>query len=169
MKDFDKNNPKLRWEKRFSNRELQNLFPNIGGIKNIEILNLTNTGRVKNVRISGDYSSKKISGVDFRRKMNLNSNFFRLNSTFKSIFFIFNSFVFLSTIDYNILSVDNLGAREIPVLLTLMLLIHTLQSKSFNYSIILIISFLSITSLFWGVDRGLVVNFIILCLLLKKF
>ena len=93
------------------------------------------------------------------------SNFFRLNSTFKSIFFIFNSFVFLSTIDYNILSVDNLGAREIPVLLTLMLLIHTFQSKSFNYSIILIISFLSITSLFWGVDRGLVVNFIILCFL----
>ena len=93
------------------------------------------------------------------------SNFFKLNSTFKSIFFIFNSFVFLSTIDYNILSVDNLGAREIPVLLTLMLLIHTLQSKSFNYSIIFIISFLSITSLFWGVDRGLVVNFIILCFL----
>ena len=93
------------------------------------------------------------------------SNFFKLNSTFKSIFFIFNSFVFLSTIDYNILSVDNLGAREIPVLLTLMLLIHTFQSKSFNYSIILIISFLSITSLFWGVDRGLVVNFIILCFL----
>ncbi len=93
------------------------------------------------------------------------SNFLNLNSTFKSIFFIFNSFVFLSTIDYNILSVDNLGAREIPVLLTLMLLIHTFQSKSFNYSIILIISFLSITSLFWGVDRGLVVNFIILCFL----
>lgn len=93
------------------------------------------------------------------------SNFFRLNSTYKSIFFIFNSFVFLSTIDYNILSVDNLGAREIPVLLTLMLLIHTFQSKSFNNTIILIISFLSITSLFWGVDRGLVVNFIILCFL----
>lgn len=93
------------------------------------------------------------------------SNFFRLNSTYKSIFFIFNSFVFLSTIDYNILSVDNLGAREIPVLLTLMLLIHSFQSKSFNNTIILIISFLSITSLFWGVDRGLVVNFIILCFL----
>ena len=93
------------------------------------------------------------------------SNFFKLNSTFKSIFFIFNSFVFLSTIDYNILSVDNLGAREIPVLLTLMLLIHTFQSKSFNNSIMLIIGFLSITSLFWGVDRGLVVNFIILCFL----
>lgn len=93
------------------------------------------------------------------------SNFFRLNSTFKSIFFIFNSFVFLSTIDYNILSVDNLDAREIPVLLILMLLIHTFQSKSFNNTILLIIGFLSITSLFWGVDRGLVINFIILCFL----
>ena len=93
------------------------------------------------------------------------TNFFKLNSIYKNIFFIFNSFVFLSTINYNILSVDNLGAREIPVLLTLMLLTHTFQSKSFNNTIILIIGFLSITSLFWGVDRGLVINFIILCFL----
>ncbi len=46
-----------------------------------------------------------------------------------------------------------------------MLLTHTFQSKSFNNTIILIIGFLSITSLFWGVDRGLVINFIILCFL----
>ena len=93
------------------------------------------------------------------------TNFFKLNSIYKNIFFIFNSFVFLSTVNYNILSVDNLGAREIPVLLTLMLLTHTFQSKSFNNTIIIIIGFLSITSIFWGVDRGLVINFIILCFL----
>ena len=46
-----------------------------------------------------------------------------------------------------------------------MLLTHTFQNKSFNNTIILIIGFLSITSLFWGVDRGLVINFIILCFL----
>ncbi len=93
------------------------------------------------------------------------TNFLKLNSIHKNIFFIFNSFIFLSTIDYNILSADNLSEREIPVLLTLMLLTHTFQSKSFNNTIILIIGFLSITSLFWGVDRGLVINFIILCFL----
>ena len=35
VKDFDKNNPKLRWQKKFSNEELKSLFPEIGGIKKI--------------------------------------------------------------------------------------------------------------------------------------
>ena len=77
VKDFDKNNPKLRWQKRFSNEELQKLFPRIGGIKQIEILNITNTGRVKNVKIQGDYGSAQISGLDIRKKMNLKSTLVR--------------------------------------------------------------------------------------------
>ena len=77
VKDFDKNNPKLRWQKRFSNEELQKLFPGIGGIKQIEILNITNTGRVRNIKIQGDYGSAQISGLDFRKKMNLKSTLVR--------------------------------------------------------------------------------------------
>ncbi len=77
VKDFDKNNPKLKWEKRFSNSELQKLFPKIGGIKQIEILNITSTGRVKNVKIQGDYGSDQISGVNIRKRMNLNSTLVR--------------------------------------------------------------------------------------------
>ena len=59
VKDFDKNNPKSN-EKRFSNEQLQKLFPRIGGIKQIEILNITNTGRVKNVKIQGNYGVDQI-------------------------------------------------------------------------------------------------------------
>ena len=77
VKDFDKNNPKLRWQKRFSNEQLQKLFPRIGGIKQIEILNITNTGRVKNVKIQGDYGSDQISGVNIRKRMNLKSTLVR--------------------------------------------------------------------------------------------
>ena len=77
VKDFDKNNPKLRWQKEFSNQELQKLFPKIGGIKKIEILNITHTGRVKNVKILGEYGSDQMTGVDLRKKMNLNSTFMR--------------------------------------------------------------------------------------------
>lgn len=77
VKDFDKINPKLRWEKRFSNEQLQKLFPGIGGIKQIEILNITNTGRVKNVKIYGNYGSDQISGVDIRKRMNLKSTLVR--------------------------------------------------------------------------------------------
>ncbi len=77
VKDFDKNNPKLRWKKKFSSGELQKLFPKIGGIKKIEILNITNTGRVKNVKIFGKYGSDQISGLDIRKRMNLKSTFMR--------------------------------------------------------------------------------------------
>ena len=77
VKDFDRTNPKLRWEKRFSNEKLQTLFPSIGGIKQIEILNITSTGRVKNVKIYGDYGSDQMSGVDIRKIMNLKSTLVR--------------------------------------------------------------------------------------------
>ena len=77
VKDFDKKNPKFRWQKNFSNKELFNLFPKIGGIKNIEILNITDTGRVKNVKLYGAYGSDQISGVDLRKKLGLNSTFVR--------------------------------------------------------------------------------------------
>ena len=77
VRDFDRNNPKLQWKKKFSSGELQKLFPEIGGIKKIEILNITNTGRVKNVKISGKYGSDQISGVDIRKRMNLKSTFMR--------------------------------------------------------------------------------------------
>ncbi len=77
VKDFDKNNPKLRWKKRFSKSQLQKLFPKIGGINQIEILNVTNTGRVKNVRIHGDFGTYQMSGVDIRKKMNLKSTLVR--------------------------------------------------------------------------------------------
>jgi stage II sporulation protein D len=77
VKDFDKKNPKYRWQKRFSNEELFNLFPKIGGIKKIEILNISDTGRVKNVKLYGAYSSDQITGVDLRKKLGLNSTFVR--------------------------------------------------------------------------------------------
>ena len=77
VKDFDKNNPKLRWNKKFSKSQLQKLFPRIGGINQIEILNITSTGRVKNVRIHGDFGIDEISGVDLRKRMNLKSTLVR--------------------------------------------------------------------------------------------
>ncbi len=77
VKDFDKNNPKFRWKKIFSNNELTNLFPKIGGLRDIEILDITKTGRVKNVKLIGAYGSDQISGVVLRKRLGLNSNFVR--------------------------------------------------------------------------------------------
>ena len=77
VKDFDSKNPKLRWKKRFSNEQLQNLFPEIGVINNIKVLNITNTGRIENAKIFGEYGSYKMSGVDLRKKLNLKSTLIR--------------------------------------------------------------------------------------------
>ncbi len=77
VKDFDKNNPKFRWQKKISSNELIDLFPNIGGLKNIEIIDITSTGRVKNVKLIGVYGSDQISGVVLRKRLGLKSNFVR--------------------------------------------------------------------------------------------
>ncbi len=77
VKDFDKNNPKFRWQKKFSNNELTNLFPKIGGLRDIEILDITSTGRVKNVKLIGANGSDKMSGVVLRKRLGLKSNFVR--------------------------------------------------------------------------------------------
>ena len=77
VKDFDKDNPKIKWKEKFTRSQLQKLFPKIGGIKQIEILNVTSTGRIKNVRIHGDFGIDQISGVAIRKRMNLKSNLVR--------------------------------------------------------------------------------------------
>ena len=77
VKDFDKNNPKLQWNKKFTQSQLQKIFPGIGGIKQIKILNVTSTGRVKNAKIYGTSGTDQISGVDIRKRMNLKSTLVR--------------------------------------------------------------------------------------------
>ncbi len=77
VKDFDQNNPKMYWKKIFSDKELQILFPKIGGIKGVEILDITKTGRVKNIKLIGNYGSLDFSGTNLRKKMRLKSTLFR--------------------------------------------------------------------------------------------
>ncbi len=79
VKDFDQKNPKFYWKKIFSNKELQILFPNIGGIKEIEILDISKTGRVKNIKLIGNYGSLDFAGTSLRKKMGLKSTLFRFS------------------------------------------------------------------------------------------
>jgi len=79
----------------------------------------------------------------------------------KIIFFIFNSIIFLSLIDYNLPISDNISFREIPIIILLILFTLLLRKKTTTIYILLI-SILSPASMFWGVDRGLVCNILIL-------
>ncbi len=49
------------------------------------------------------------------------TKFLQVEEFYKNIFFILNSLIFLSVIDYNIASVDHLVAREIPIIFSLIL------------------------------------------------
>ena len=77
VKDFDQKNPKIRWNKEVSKSELKEIFPIIGGIQQIEVLNITETGRIKNLKIIGNFGDKVITGKEFRSKLGLKSTLFR--------------------------------------------------------------------------------------------
>jgi len=77
VKDFDQKNPKIRWNKEVSKSELKEIFPIIGGIQQIEVLNITETGRIKNLKITGTFGEKVITGKEFRSKLGLKSTLFR--------------------------------------------------------------------------------------------
>ena len=77
VKDFDHKNPKLYWKKFFTTNELESLFPNIGGIKDIEIIDITKTGRIKKIKLIGAIGTINMSGINLRKKMGLKSTLFR--------------------------------------------------------------------------------------------
>ena len=77
VKDFDQKNPRIKWKKEVSKLELKKIFPIIGGIEQIKILNISETGRIKNLKISGLYGEKVITGKEFRSKLRLKSTLFR--------------------------------------------------------------------------------------------
>ena len=97
------------------------------------------------------------------------TKFLNLNNFYKNIFFIFNSFIFLSLLDYNIASVDQISYREIPIILILILFIIFLINKNFHNIILIILGSVSVLSVLWGVDRGLVSNIIIMSICIYLF
>ena len=94
------------------------------------------------------------------------TKFLKVEEFYKNIFFILNSLIFLSVIDYNIASVDHLVAREIPIIFSLILFSFFFENKKLHVPILLMFGFLSISTLLWGIDRGLVMNLILISFLI---
>ena len=91
--------------------------------------------------------------------------FLKISAFNKNIFFIVNALILLNLIDYNKYSVDSLSYREIPIIFLLILFTFLVRKVQLNF-IILTIASLSILSLMWGVDRGLVCNLLIITIIL---
>ena len=88
-----------------------------------------------------------------------------LTSNYKYLFFIINSLVLVSLSDYNTASVDLITFREIPTIILLILFILSIL-KNNNFFILFLISSVSLLSMLWGIDRGLVCNLLIFIILL---
>ncbi len=80
--------------------------------------------------------------------------------------FVFLSFIFLEFIDYDINSADLIENREIPNLIFLIFSLIYLRSNNDNFKFsFIILGFLSIFSFFWSVDRAIVYNLLLICLI----
>jgi len=94
------------------------------------------------------------------------TKFVNLNIFYKNIFFIINSYISLSFLDYDIPSIDFITYREVPIIFISILFIEYLQNKNFKNYILISLAFISVVSMYWGVDRGLVCNLLIISILI---
>ncbi len=81
--DYDQNSPKYRWKNKFTSTELENLFPDLGAINGIQIIEKSNTDRVIKIKLYGNISNKIISGKYLRKKLQLLSTKFDIYLKFK--------------------------------------------------------------------------------------
>ena len=83
-----------------------------------------------------------------------------------NLFFIIISMFLVNLLDYNTASVDLLTYKEIPFIFLLILFLNTNFTNN-NILVLILISLMSIFSMLWGLDRGLVCNFLIILMLLN--
>ncbi len=80
--DYDQNSTKYRWQKKFYSAELEELFPALGGLNSIQIIDKSNTNRVLQVKLHGTNGNKIISGKNLRKKLQLLSTKFEVDLKF---------------------------------------------------------------------------------------
>lgn len=71
--DFDRTSPVSEWTLSFTGSRLRQLFPEIGGVSRFEVLALSASGRVRQVRVEGPLGQRVYSGADLRRILGLRS------------------------------------------------------------------------------------------------
>jgi stage II sporulation protein D len=71
--DDDSHSPVHRWQERFGPAQLQQAFPETGGLTAVQVLATSSSGRLRQLRISGPQGSLLISGADLRQRLRLRS------------------------------------------------------------------------------------------------
>ena len=92
--------------------------------------------------------------------------FLKLSDFYKSIFLLSNIILINKLTDYNLSTTDLLSFREIPVIILAIFFVLSLRFKN-NFIILFLISVVSVLSMLWGIDRGLICNLLILIILIQ--
>lgn len=71
--DHDQHSPVHRWNKRFDDDALRDLFRETGGVKRLQVLKTSSTGRVRTARVQGPRGSLVLTGMELRRRLGLKS------------------------------------------------------------------------------------------------
>ena len=75
--DFDRSSPVSEWTLRFTPSQMRRLFPETGGVDRFEVLSLSATGRLRQVRVAGPLGQRLYSGSDLRKILGLRSTLVR--------------------------------------------------------------------------------------------
>ena len=75
--DYDNHSPKYRWKKKFETEQLKIIFPQTGGVQNIQIINKSKTGRVLNAKVYGPKGYVYQTGRQLRERLGLKSTLVR--------------------------------------------------------------------------------------------
>ena len=71
--DHDQHSPVHRWEERFSPAQLRQRLPETGGIKAVDVLARSSSGRVQRARIRGPQGVLLLEGAELRQRLGLKS------------------------------------------------------------------------------------------------
>ncbi len=71
--DHDQHSPFSDWQVKFDPKQLKAAFSGVGGVKNIQVLRSTKTGRVLDVRVVGSRGELELTGQELRRRLGLKS------------------------------------------------------------------------------------------------
>ncbi len=93
------------------------------------------------------------------------TNIINLETNLKPIFFLINSFIFINFLDYDTFTSNHISYREIPILVSLILVVDFFNNTKNKTFTIPILFFLSFPVLMWSLDRGIVYNIILISLI----
>ena len=75
--DFDQESPVAQWRQPLPAELLARAFAEIGGVRNIEVVSTTPTGRIRQVRVLGSSGQLLLSGAALRSRLGLKSTWVR--------------------------------------------------------------------------------------------